>query len=87
VNIEITWEGKEENEKGYRTDTGDVVVEVDPRYYRPTEVELLLGDAAKAREILGWEPQCTLQQMVAEMVEADLETARAEVTLKANHPV
>ena len=86
VNIDVAWEGSEENEKGYRKDTGDVVVEVDPRYYRPTEVDLLLGDATKAKEKLGWVPQCTLEQMVTEMVEADLKTARAEVTLKANHP-
>lgn len=86
VNIDVAWEGAEENEKGYRKDTGEVVVEVDPRYYRPTEVDLLLGDATKAKEKLGWVPQCTLEQMVTEMVEADLKTARAEVTLKANHP-
>lgn len=86
VHIDVAWEGSEENEKGYRKDTGEVVVEVDPRYYRPTEVDLLLGDATKAKEKLGWVPQCTLEQMVTEMVEADLKTARAEVTLKANHP-
>ncbi len=86
VNIDVAWEGSEENEKGYRKDTGEVVVEVDPRYYRPTEVDLLLGDATKAKEKLGWVPKCTLEQMVTEMVEADLKTAHAEVTLKANHP-
>ncbi len=86
VGIEVAWKGSEEDEKGYRTDTGEVVVEVDPRYYRPTEVELLLGDATKAREQLGWEPVCTLDEMVREMVASDLEAARDEMTLRANHP-
>jgi GDPmannose 4,6-dehydratase len=54
-------------------------VEVDPRYYRPTEVDLLLGDAAKARAELGWEPQLTMEAMAREMVESDLDAARAEV--------
>lgn len=86
VGIELAWEGSEENEKGYRTDTGDVIIEVDPRYYRPTEVDLLLGDATKARELLGWVPKCSLEQMVVEMVEHDAEAAREELTLKVNHP-
>ncbi len=86
VGIEVAWEGENEEEKGYRKDTGEVVVAVDPRYYRPTEVELLLGDATKAREKLNWVPKCTLTQMVAEMVESDLDAAKAELTLKENHP-
>ncbi|MFK7846886.1 MAG: GDP-mannose 4,6-dehydratase [Rhodothermales bacterium] len=86
VGIEVAWEGKNEEEKGYRKDTGEELVAVDPRYYRPTEVELLLGDAAKAREILNWTPKCSLAEMVAEMVAADLATAKAELTLKENHP-
>lgn len=86
VGIEVAWEGENEEEKGYRKDTGEELVAVDPRYYRPTEVELLLGDAAKAREILNWTPKCSLAEMVAEMVAADLATAKAELTLKENHP-
>ena len=78
VGIEVAWEGENEEEKGYRKDTGDILVEVDPRYYRPTEVELLLGDATKAREILNWIPKCTLAEMVSEMVEYDLKLARSE---------
>ncbi len=54
---------------------GDVVVEVDPRYFRPTEVEYLLGDASKAREVLGWEPKISFNEMVAQMVKEDLEEA------------
>ena len=86
VNVDIAWEGEEENEKGYDSSSGEIVVEVDPRYYRPTEVDLLLGDATKAREKLGWEPKCSLEQMVQEMVSRDLATAREEVTLRENHP-
>ena len=86
VNIDVAWEGEEESEKGYDSSSGEIVVEVDPRYYRPTEVDLLLGDASKAREKLGWEPKCSLEQMVQEMVSRDLSTAREEVTLRENHP-
>ena len=74
--IEIRWEGKDEEEKGYRTDTGDCMVEIDPRYYRPTEVNLLQGDAAKAREALGWAPCYSIETMTQEMVQTDLEEAR-----------
>jgi len=52
------------------------IVEVDPRYYRPTEVELLLGDASKARKMLGWEPRYDLAEMAEEMVSSDIEEAR-----------
>ncbi len=63
---------------------GQVVVKVDPRYFRPTEVETLLGDPAKAKAALGWVPQIALQEMVTEMVVADLEEARRHALLK-NH--
>ncbi|MDZ4698628.1 MAG: GDP-mannose 4,6-dehydratase [Rhodothermales bacterium] len=85
VGIEVAWKGAEEAEKGYRTDTGEVVVEVDPRYYRPTEVDLLLGDPTKAKERLGWEATCTLEDMVREMVDSDLDAARDELTLRERH--
>ena len=74
--IELAWEGAEADEVGRRTDTGAVVVRIDPAYYRPTEVELLLGTAEKARRELGWAPTATLEEMTAEMVEADLAEAR-----------
>jgi GDPmannose 4,6-dehydratase len=61
---------------------GDVVVRVDPRYFRPAEVETLLGDPTRAREDLGWVPQITLDEMVAEMVAADLQEARRHALLK-----
>jgi len=82
--IELTWEGSNEEEKGYDADTGHCVVEVDPRYYRPTEVHQLLGDAKKARENLGWTPSTSLEAMAKEMVEHDLEEAREDVVVE-NH--
>ena len=61
---------------------GMVIIRIDPRYFRPTEVEALLGDPTKAREKLGWSPVITLPEMVAEMVDSDLLDARRAVTLK-----
>lgn len=63
---------------------GDVIVRVDPRYFRPAEVQTLLGDASKAREMLGWVPEVSAREMCAEMVAADLETARRHALLKAH---
>ena len=82
--IELAWEGEDEDEKGYDADTGRCVVEVDPRYYRPTEVHQLLGDAEKAREVLGWAPSTSLEEMAEEMVRHDLEAAREDVVVE-NH--
>ena len=65
-------------------DAGDVLVRVDPRYYRPTEVETLLGDATKAREVLGWTPATSFEQMVGEMVQQDLMEAREQAMIRAN---
>jgi GDPmannose 4,6-dehydratase len=73
--IPVAWVGEDENEKGIHSETGDVLVEIDPRYFRPTEVDLLLGDATKAKETLGWEPRYTLDEMIREMVEADISEA------------
>jgi len=63
---------------------GDVVMRIDPRYFRPAEVDTLLGDPTKAREMLGWTPEITAQQMCAEMVAEDLKTARRHALLKAH---
>jgi GDPmannose 4,6-dehydratase len=63
---------------------GDVVMRIDPRYFRPAEVETLLGDPTKARERLGWEPEITARQMCAEMIEEDLRTARRHALLKTH---
>ena len=76
--MSIEWRGEGEATTGVREDTGATVVRIDPRYYRPTEVDLLLGDASKARDALGWEPTTTLEAMAAEMVAADTAIARAE---------
>ena len=61
---------------------GDPIVRIDPRYYRPAEVETLLGDPSKARELLGWEPEITAQEMCAEMIAADLLSAKRHALLK-----
>ncbi len=71
VGIEIEWQGEGSEEIGIDTSTGKVIVEVDPRYYRPTEVELLIGDPTKAKEKLGWEPKVQLPELVKIMMKAD----------------
>ena len=78
VDIEMRWEGSGVDEKGYNAATGDCIVEVDKRYFRPTEVETLLGDPTKAKEKLGWVPKITLDEMVAEMVEHDISIAQRD---------
>ena len=65
-----------------RCKPGDVIVRVDPRYYRPTEVETLLGDPSKARDKLGWVPRITFAELVKEMVEADYTAARRDSLVK-----
>jgi GDPmannose 4,6-dehydratase len=82
VGISLIWEGDGVEERGINVGTGDVLVEVDPRYFRPTEVETLLGDPAKAREKLGWEARIPLQDMVAEMVREDLKIAERDELCK-----
>jgi GDPmannose 4,6-dehydratase len=79
--IELEWTGRGLDEEGRRADTGAVVVKIDPRYFRPTEVDALLGDASKAREKLGWRPRWTLEALIEEMVAADVQEARDEQTL------
>jgi len=78
----IQWKGDGLDETGSRVDTGDVVLRIDPRYFRPAEVETLLGDPAKAKEKLGWTTSTTLEQLVEEMVVADREDAKREAYLK-----
>jgi len=67
----ITWEGTGTDEIGRRSDTKEIVIKIDPKYYRPTEVTTLLGDATKARERLGWQPKCTIKDLVSEMIDFD----------------
>ena len=70
--VDIEWKGKEEQEKGYNAATGKEVVCINPKFYRPAEVELLIGSAEKAKKNLGWEPKTTLKELCQLMVEADL---------------
>ncbi|MCB1797293.1 MAG: GDP-mannose 4,6-dehydratase [Gammaproteobacteria bacterium] len=78
VDMRIRWEGEGLDEKGIDAKTGKVIVAVDPRYFRPTEVETLLGDATKAHEKLGWTPKITFEEMVQEMMQTDLELAKRD---------
>jgi len=72
LDMDVVWEGEGLNEKGIDRNTGKVIVEIDPNYFRPSEVELLLGDASKAKEKLGWEPKVKFAELVKIMLEADL---------------
>jgi GDPmannose 4,6-dehydratase len=86
MGMEIRWVGEGVEERGFDS-TGRCVVEVDPRYFRPTEVETLLGDASKAREKLGWIPRTSFGDLVREMVREDLMEAQGEELLKLHrHP-
>ena len=73
VDIEVEWEGEGLHEIGYNKKTGEEIVAIDERYFRPTEVDLLLGDPTKARNDLRWEPVTTLESLIEEMVSADLD--------------
>jgi len=81
--VTLAWEGSGDAERGIDTKTGTVRVEIDPRYFRPTEVELLLGDAAKAKAKLGWSPRTNFADLIDLMVDADLELAAGEAHLAA----
>jgi GDPmannose 4,6-dehydratase len=92
IGIELAFEGKAENETAkiltcsgkYKLPTGQIVLKVDPRYYRPTEVDLLIGDASKAKRLLDWEPKYTLAEMVSEMVASDIRLFEKQKFLKDN---
>ena len=74
----IVWEGQGLNEIGRRADNGKIVIRIDPRYFRPTEVQTLLGNPSKAKEMLGWEPSITLEEIIEEMISNDLKEAKKE---------
>jgi GDPmannose 4,6-dehydratase len=92
IGVKLEFEGKDEFEVGKvksvkgndKVNVGQVVVKVDPRYYRPTEVDLLIGDATKANEKLNWKPKYTLAEMVKEMIASDIEIFKKEQLLKDN---
>ena len=72
LDISVEWKGKDENEKGYDSNSGKEIVVVNSKYYRPAEVELLIGDPTKAKQVLGWEPSTNLETLCKFMVDADL---------------
>ena len=82
VGIRLAWEGQGVEETARDAKTGNILVKVDPRYFRPTEVDLLLGDAAKARRILGWEARTSFQAMISEMVRSDVDLLKRERGLR-----
>jgi len=82
VGITLQWQGSGVEEKGIDTRTGRVLVEVDPRYFRPTEVDLLLGDPTKAREKLGWEHETSVRDLAREMVQSDLKVMQTATVMK-----
>ena len=77
----IIWEGSGKDEIGKRADTGEIVIRIDPRYFRPTEVDQLLGDASKARKKLNWKPVLSIEQLISEMIKEDLNEAKKESLL------
>lgn len=82
IGVKIEWIGEGLTEKGINKTTGDILVEIDSKYFRPTEVEFLLGDSSKAKEKLGWQPKITFNELVRMMMEADLEEARKDLYCK-----
>src|SRR6202047_4190629 len=82
VGIKVRWEGHGVDEKGYNAATGNCIVAIDPRYFRPAEVETLLGDASKAKRQLGWAPQTSFRDLVSEMMREDLKLAERDELVK-----
>ena len=83
LDIDISWEGNGFHEKGIDQKSDKVIIEIDPRYFRPTEVETLLGDPTKAREDLGWTPRISFEEMIAEMAQADFEEAKKDLLVRS----
>lgn len=82
IGIDIKWIGEGVDEKGVDSETGDVLVDIDSKYFRPAEVDLLIGDYSKAKSELGWEPKYTVEELCREMVRSDLELFKKEKYLK-----
>ncbi len=88
VGITLEWKGKDAKEKGIDTATGKTLVEIDEKYFRPAEVDLLVGDASKAKRVLGWEPTHTVEELVKEMVASDLKVfERDRYLMEGGHEV
>ena len=82
VGTGISWQGQGVDEVGVDIKSGKVLITVDPRYFRPTEVDALLGDSSKARRILGWEPKVSFNELVQMMVQEDIKLAELDVMVK-----
>ena len=82
LGIEIEWNGEGVDEKGTNKETGEVIIEIDPKYFRPTEVDLLIGDPAKAQKELGWKHEYSMEELAKEMVLSDLELFKKDLYLK-----
>ena len=80
--IKLEWKGEGVDEKGYCSETGKCLVEIDPRYFRPTEVDLLLGDPTKAKEKLGWVHETPVHELAKEMVREDLKVMETATVMK-----
>ena len=80
VDMAITWTGSKENEQGHHAKTGQLLVKIEPKFYRPAEVELLIGDYSKAEKVLGWKPQTDIESLCTMMVKSDLEKVKAGLT-------
>ncbi|MBR9701496.1 GDP-mannose 4,6-dehydratase [Candidatus Pacearchaeota archaeon] len=79
LGFDIRWEGEGLEEKGIDQNTGKIIIEIDKRYFRPTEVDLLLGDSSKAKEKLGWEPKVTFEELVTRMIQHDLKQEKMKM--------
>jgi GDPmannose 4,6-dehydratase len=84
IGVDLVWEGDAENEKGLNAKNGDILIQVDKNYYRPTEVDLLIGDPSKANKVLGWKHSYDLKAMVTEMVNSDVKLFEKKQFLKDN---
>ena len=78
IGVNLVWQGQGVEEKGLNAATGELVVAIDPRYFRPTEVEFLQGDATKARQKLGWQPKTSFSELVRMMVAEDIQAAEKD---------
>ncbi len=85
LDIDLVWEGEGLNEKGIDKKTGKTIIEIDPRYFRPAEVDILLGDYSKAKKELGWEPKIKFNELIERMVKSDFEEEKKKVPMNPNN--
>ena len=82
IGVKILWKGKDLNEIGIDKKTNKTIVKIDKYYFRPTEVNLLLGDPSKAKKLLNWEPKISIEELISEMIEGDSKESKKESILK-----